>query len=82
MSLCLLASCCSNSDIAAIIPRIILNNIAIMIDERITLELPKHQDWAMSIFDQIRADLIPDFIGKLKLAKRIDEKVLLDVAKK
>jgi hypothetical protein len=51
MSLCMLASCCSNSDISAIIPRIILNNIALMIDDRITLELPKHQDWAMSIFD-------------------------------
>lgn len=53
-----------------------------MIDDRITLELPKHQDWAMSIFDQIRADLIPDFIGKLKLANRIDDTVLLNVAKK
>jgi hypothetical protein len=78
----MLASCCSNSDVSAIIPRIILNNIAIMIDDRIKLEAPKHQDWAMSIFDQIRADLIPDFIGKLQLANRIDDTVLLNVAKK
>lgn len=82
MSLCMLASCCSNSDINAIIPRIILNNIALMIDDRIQLESPKHQDWAMSMFDQIRADLIPDFIGKLKLATRVDDQVLLNVAKK
>jgi len=82
MSLCMLASCCSTSDVSAIIPRIILNNIALMIDERIKLETPKHQDWAMSIFDQIRADLIPDFIGKLQLANRIDDTVLLNVAKK
>lgn len=82
MSLCMLASCCSNSDVSAIIPRIILNNIALMIDDRIKLEAPKHQDWAMSIFDRIRADLIPDFIGKLQLANRIDDTVLLNVAKK
>lgn len=53
-----------------------------MIDDRIQLESPKHQDWAMSMFDQIRADLIPDFIGKLKLAQRVDDQVLLNVAKK
>lgn len=82
LSLCLLASCCSNSDISAIIPRIILNNIAIMFDDRIKLESPKHQDWAMSIFHQIRADLIPDFIGKFQLTNRIDDTVLLNVAKK
>lgn len=82
MSLNMLANCCSNSDVSAIIPRIILNNIAIMIDDRIKLATPMHQDWAMSIFDQIRADLIPDFIGKLQLTSRIDETVLLNVAKK
>lgn len=53
-----------------------------MIDDRVKLETPKHQDWALSIFDKIRADLIPDFISKLKISARVDENVLLNVAKK
>lgn len=82
MSLGLLADCCANSEVNAIIPRIILNNVALMIDDRLKLETPKHQDWALSVFDKIRADLIPDFISKLKMADRVDETVLLNVAKK
>ena len=82
MSLGLLANCCSNSEINAIIPRIILNIIAMMMNDRLKLEDPKHQDWALSIFDKIRADLIPDFISKLKISARVDENVLLNVAKK
>ena len=42
MSLGLLAECCSNSEVNAIIPRIILNNIALMIDDKFKLEKPKH----------------------------------------
>ena len=82
MSLGMLTDCCQNSDVNAIIPRIILNNVALMIGDRIELEAPKHQDWALSVFDKIRADLIPDFISKLKLSEQVDGQILLDVAKK
>ena len=34
------------------------------------------------VFDKIRADLIPDYISKMKLSARVDENVLLNVAKK
>lgn len=83
LSLGLLTDCCQNSDVNAIIPRIILNNVALMIgDNRIQIEIPKHQDWALSVFDKIRADLIPDFISKLKLSEQVDDTILLNVAKK
>ena len=34
------------------------------------------------MFDKLRADLIPDFISKLKLSDLVNEDVLLNVTKK
>lgn len=83
LSLGLLAECCMNDDVNAIIPRIILNNLAIKINcDEVQLEIPKHQDWALKIFGNLRADLIPDFITKMKLSDKVDEEVLLNVTKK
>jgi hypothetical protein len=64
----LLQECCQNDKVPAIVPRIILNNLAIkMMDEEIEMVSPRHQNWAIDIFDKIRSDLVPDFITKLKL---------------
>lgn len=83
LSLGLLAECCMNDDVNAILPRIILNNLAIKINcDEVQLDIPKHQDWGLKIFDSLRADLIPDFITKMKLSDKVDEKVLLDVTRK
>ena len=83
LSLGLLAECCLNDNVNAIIPRIILNNLAMKINsDEIKLEAPKHQEWALMMFDKLRADLIPDFISKLKLSDLVNEDVLLNVTKK
>lgn len=53
-----------------------------LLDNEIKLEVPRHQQWAMHIFHKIRSDLIPDYIGKLKIAEHVNESVLLEVTKK
>ena len=53
-----------------------------LLDDEIKLEVPRHQQWAMHIFHRVRSDLIPDFIGKLKIGSLVNESVLLDVTKK
>ena len=62
----LLQHCCVNDRIQNIIPRVIMNNMAIKLSQKdIQMELPRHQTWAMQTFDKIRSDLVPDFIAKL-----------------
>ena len=42
---------------------IILNNLALkLMDEEIKMITPRHQNWAIDIFDKIRSDLVPNFI--------------------
>lgn len=43
---------------------------------------PRHQNWAIDIFDKIRSDLVPDFITKLKLTTLITPEILIDITKK
>ena len=83
MSLGLLLSTCASDTIPAIVPRIILNNLALRLCEgSFVLQLPRHQQWAMHIFHRVRSDLMPDFITKMKLTELINESVLLDVTRK
>jgi hypothetical protein len=83
LSLGLLVETCTGGDIPAIVPRIILNNLAIKLNSgEIVLEQPKHQQWGLHIFHRVRSDLIPDFIGKLKLGGLVNDNVLLDVTKR
>ena len=81
--LSLLVETCSNERTPTILPRIILNNLAMKLsDGEIKLQAPRHQQWALHIFHKIRSDLIPDFIGKLKVNHLVNESVLLDVTRK
>lgn len=51
LSLGLLLECCSNERIPAIVPRIILNNLAIKLSTgEMVLESPRHQQWALHVF--------------------------------
>lgn len=47
-----------------------------MIEKQVTMSIPLHQQWAMSIFDKIRSDLVPDFTTKLKLGNLVTEELL------
>ena len=68
MTFCLLKQCCLNEGIPAIIPRVLLNNLALkLVQNELEMSVPLHQNWAMDIFDTIRSDLVPDFITKLKI---------------
>lgn len=83
LSLGLLVETCTGGDIPAILPRIILNNLAIKLSSgEIVLEQPRHQQWGLHIFHRIRSDLLPDFMAKLKLSALVNDSVLLDVTKK
>ena len=65
-SFMVLKECCLNEKVPAIIPRVMLNNIAIKLgNNEIEFSIPRHQEWALEIFDSIRSDLVPDFITKL-----------------
>ena len=59
----LLKETCLSEKIPAIVPRIILNNLALkLMDGEIVMICPRHQNWAIDIFDKIRSDLVPNFI--------------------
>ena len=79
----LLEHCCVNDRIQNIIPRVIMNNLAIKLSQNeMKMELPRHQLWAMQIFDKIRSDLVPDFISKLQLSSMVTEDLLIECARK
>ena len=82
LTLRLLAACCTNDSIPIIIPRVLLNNLAIKMSTK-ELEMDKdlHPRWAMEVFGQVRSDLIPDFITKLNLSSNVTPEILIDIAK-
>lgn len=83
LSFCLLRECCLHERIPAIIPRMLLNNIAIKVcTEELEFVVPRHQQWALEIFDCIRSDLVPDFITKLKIQHLITPQILLEITQK
>ena len=83
LTLMLLEHCCTNDRIQNIIPRVIMNNLAIKLSQNeMKMELPRHQMWAMQIFHKIRSDLVPDYISKLQLGNLVTEDLLVDCAKK
>ena len=66
-----------------ILPRVMLNNLAIKLNEgEISISKPKHQDWALHVFDTIKSDLVPDYINKMELTSIVTEDLLLQIAKK
>lgn len=81
LTFCMLEYCCINERIQNIIPRVILNNLAIkLIQNELNMCIPIHQEWAMHIFDKVRSDLVPDFISKLKLNNLVTEELLVSCA--
>lgn len=83
LSFCLLRECCLHERIPAIIPRMLLNNIAIKLcTDELEFVVPRHQKWALEIFDSIRSDLVPDFITKLKINHLITPQILLEITQK
>jgi hypothetical protein len=79
----LLKACCLHDKIPPIIPRMLMNNIAIKLaTNEIEFVTPRHQNWALQIFDSIRSDLVPDFISKLKINHLITPQILLDITQK
>jgi len=83
LSFMILRECCLNDKVPSILPRILLNNIALKLGtQELEFRVPTHQNWALEIFDCIRSDLVPDFITKLKINQLITEQVLIDITKK
>ena len=81
--LSLLAECCTDERVPIVISRLIINSLTFKVSHNeLDLELPKHQEWAMEIFDTIRSDLIQDYIKVLKLGDRISEDILVSTIKK
>lgn len=79
----LLKECCMNERVPAIIPRVLLNNLALkLLTHEIEMTIPRHQNWAMETFDKVRSDLVPDFIVKLKINHLITNDVLIEITKK
>jgi len=61
-----------NDRVPAIIPRVLLNNIAIKLStNELVFEIPRHQNWALDIFGSLRSDLVQDFLTKLKITNFI-----------
>jgi len=81
-SLNLLKECCLNEKVPPIIPRMLLNNLAIKISSCELTMQPRHQQWAMEIFDKVRSDLVPDFITKLKIGSLVTPELLLEITNK
>ena len=74
----LLESSSLNQQISPIIPRVILNILAMKLnDGSIQLSVPMHQQWAMQVFPNIKADLISDFILKFSLQNLVTDDLLL-----
>lgn len=81
LSFKLLAACCANESIPIIIPRVLLNNLAIkMSTNELQMDPDRHPRWAMDVFAQIRSDLIPDFINKLNLSSNVTPEILVEIA--
>ena len=81
LSLKLLAACCANQSIPIIIPRVLLNNLAIqMSSDELEMDQERHPRWAMEVFCQVRSELIPDFITKLKLSSNVTPEILIEIA--
>lgn len=51
-------------------------------EEEIELVKPRHQNWAIDIFDKIQPNLVPDFINIMKLQNEITPEILIDITKK
>ena len=81
-SLALLRETCLHPEIPQIIPRMLLNNIAIKLSmNQIDFVTPRHQNWAMEIFAAVKSDLVPDFMNKMKINHMITPEILLNITK-
>mmetsp|Transcript_22294 Transcript_22294/g.34489 ORF Transcript_22294/g.34489 Transcript_22294/m.34489 type:complete len:189 (+) Transcript_22294:418-984(+) len=80
----MLAACCDAEErVSNLFPRVILNCLAFKIEnEEIALTLPRHQEWALTLFDCIRSELITDFIRVFKLSELVTEELLLSTVRK
>jgi hypothetical protein len=81
-SLNLLAVTCMDLNVKNIIPRVILNNMTMMLNSKeVSLHTPRHQNWAIATFSSIRSDMIPDFIKTFQLGDLITNDLLLETSK-
>ena len=78
----LMEACCMKEDLSGIICRVLLNNLTNQIrDEEIVYNL-KHQDIAFTKLENIRTEMLFDFVEKMNLKERVTPDFYKEIAKK
>jgi len=80
--LSLLETCCLQETVPGIISRIILNNLFLQIQDQEIELTPKHQEMAMEKVENIRTEILFDYVSKLRLTDRVNPQFYRDLAKK
>lgn len=80
LSLSLLEACSLNPRVPLMISRIILNNLTIQILEQEIDLSEAHKQFAILKIPSIRADLLKEYLDKLKLNPLLDSNYLLSLA--
>jgi hypothetical protein len=75
-------ACCLQEELSGIICRVLLNNIANQIRcEELKYTL-KHQDFAFTKLENIRTEILFDYVEKLQLKDRVTTEFYKEIAKK
>lgn len=77
----LLEACSLNESVPAIVNRIILNNLSIQISDEEIIFTEKHREMAFTKIENIRTEILFDFVSKMKLQHRVNPEFYKDLTK-
>lgn len=80
-SLSLLEAVSLHEHVPSIVNRIIINNLYLQIKEREIVLTPHHQDIALSKLENIRGEILFDYVQKMGLTHRVDPEFYKQLAK-
>lgn len=77
-----LEACCMNEDLTLIICRVLLNHIFHKIQEDQLIYSNKHQEIALTKIENIRTEMLFDYVNKMKLEHKVNPKFYKDITRK
>jgi len=78
----LLEACCMNEELTVIICRILLNHLFHKMQEEEVIFKEKHQGMAFSKIENIRTEMLFDYVNKMKLEQKVNLPFYKEITRK
>jgi hypothetical protein len=78
----LLEACCMNEELTVIICRILLNHLFHRMQDEQIIFNSKHQEIALSKIENIRTEILFDYVNKMKLEAKVNPPFYKEITRK